>query len=355
MIRTSAMGFSLCFLVSCNFGDLLGRTVVQAYQQSAQQSAEEAKALQAERNAAVQQKLDRRKREAVAHQAFVDRERTHFQEWLDHWQRAWVPVAVVSEVALRWPKVARANQITVTQQEVSIQATNSTGAQAIKGALENAQWVEGVTVSENVVTGQVAAVKRALAPDNESDLLAERKRLAAGYQYGSHRPITDFNEPRMVEGETDAFNCWRRVMKMSEGYTTMDGDWVEPGMRPVPPEKHAIQLGAWVELPEKEEGKHWGRDRAYREVRGPFSKLVQGLDCVRQSRLMHGIRKIDLKRDPSSRGNAVLVYEVDLIRAVSGDSNLETPWAKPDSWGEAERPERVRVLKDKTLANPFAK
>jgi len=112
---------------------------------------------------------------------------------------------VVSELALRWPKVARANQITVTQQEVSIQATNSTGAQAIKGAQESAQWVEDVTVSENVVTGQVAAVKRALAPDNESDLLAERKRLAsdeAGYQYGSHRPITDFNEPRRAEKET---------------------------------------------------------------------------------------------------------------------------------------------------------
>ena len=87
----------------------MARTVVEANQESA----DEADARQAERDAAVQKMKERHKQLAASG---LERERAHFQEWLDHWQRAWVPVAVVSELALRWPKVARANQITVTQQ-----------------------------------------------------------------------------------------------------------------------------------------------------------------------------------------------------------------------------------------------
>lgn len=351
MIRTSAMGFCLCFLVSCSFGERLARTGVRA----TQQFEDDAGARQAERDAAVQQMLDRHEPEALSYEDIV---RIGFQEWLDHRQRAWVPVAVASELVVNWPKVARATQITVTQQEVSIQATNSAGAQALKGALENAQWVKDVTASELLVSGHVVAVERVLAPDNKPDLLAEQMRFTSGkegLQFSSSRSISDMNEPGQIAQEVDAFNCWHRVMQRSEGYKTLDGEWIEGGMRPVRPEKPTIQIGKWVEVPEKEEGKAWVRSRASKELRGSFPGLLQGLDCMKSTNVRFGVRKIDFKPDPSLRGAAILVYEIDLFQELPLDPSRETPWAKPDSWGEAERPERVRVLKDKTLANPFAK
>ena len=75
---------------------------------------------------------------------------------------------------------------------------------------------------------------------------------------------------------------------------------------------------------------------------------------MKSSDVRFGVRKIDFTPDPSSAGNAVLIYEIDLLLGHSLDPNRETPWATPSAWGEAERPERVRVLKDQTLTNPFA-
>jgi len=62
MIRTSATGFCLCFLVSCSFGERLARTVVEANQESA----DEADARQEERDAAVQKMKERHKQLAAS-------------------------------------------------------------------------------------------------------------------------------------------------------------------------------------------------------------------------------------------------------------------------------------------------
>ena len=141
---------------------------------------------------------------------------------------------------------------------------------------------------------------------------------------------------------------------MKAGYETMDGTWVAPKKAPVRPEKPTIPVGEWVELPDQEQGKAWVRHRASKDLRGPFSALVQGLDCLQSTSARYGVRKIDFQPDLSSAGGAVLAVEIDLFLSFPLDPKRETPWAKQDSWGEAERPERVRVLKDRTVANPFA-
>ena len=78
------------------------------------------------------------------------------------------------------------------------------------------------------------------------------------------------------------------------------------------------------------------------------------LDCMKSTSARYGVRKVEFQPDPSSDAGAILAFEIDLFLSLPLDPKRETPWAQPDAWGEAKRPERVRVLKDKTLANPFA-
>lgn len=347
------MGLVVWFMLSCS-GLQVAKEFVNRLEDLNEEAAAEWEEGRPEREREVEAYLAKYELEVMKPEEI---KRILFQEWLDHRQRAWVPVAVVSELALTWPKTARAERITITQHVVTIQATNNAGAQALKDALERAQWVKDVNLSESVVTGQVVAVKRVLAPASDPELLAEMDRLSngeEGLQFSSSVPLPDMNDPGYIDRETDAFNCWRRVMKMSEGFKTLDGEWVEGGMKPVRPDKPTIPVGPWIALPEKEEGKAWVRNRASKELSGPFSALVQGLDCTKSTSVQHGVRKIDFQPDPSMTGNAILVYEIDLFLEITFDANRETPWSQSDFWGEADRPERVRVLKDKTLANPFA-
>ena len=308
----------------------------------------------AELNTPEQQMMERHEQEPLSSEDIV---RIGFQEWLDHHQRAWVPVEIVSELALNWPKKVHATQIVVTQHEVTIQVTSIKGAQALKSAMGRGKWLKDVKLSETLVTGQVVAVERVLAPDSDVELLAEIDRLTNGkdgVQFSPSRPIFEMNDAGQLDQETDAFNCWHRVMKLREGYESMDGTWIEAQKTLVRPDKPKISVGKWVELPDKEKGKAWVRNRALKELRGPFPVLVQGLDCLKSTRVRYGVRKIEFQSDPSFSGGAILEYEIDLFLNLPLDPNRETPWGKGNSWGEAERPKRARTLKDRTLVNPFA-
>lgn len=301
---------------------------------------------QAERAAAMQQAKEEYEQEQRRLQ------RITFQEWVDHVQGAWVPVAAVAELALAWPKGARAARVTVSNRDMTIEATTTSGANVLNASLEGLQWVDGATVSDRLVTAQVTAVKRSLAPENDADLFAEIDRLESTGQYGSTLTVSDKNGSHLIDSATDAFNCWRRVEGKTERVQTMDGTWSEV---PVRPKNTKVSMGQWTDLLETEVGRAWTRNRASVELRGPFPELVHGLDCMRSTSVLYSVRSIDIVPDPAASGNAVLSLVIDLPLRSAIDPRRETPWAKADSWGEAEPPGRVRTLKDQPLANPFAK
>ena len=283
-----------------------------------------------------------------------DIKRVMFQEWLDHQQRAWVPVAVVTDVFSVWPQAVRATQITVTQSEVLIRTATEADAQAIKARVQDSSWVQDVTVSEKMVTGQVTAVKRQLAPESDTEVSAEVKRLSDSQVLGSSPTVADRNFVTSLANESDAFNCWRRVQKKRERFQRMDGTWVEGGTVEVRPEKPTVLMAQWVDLSETEQGRAWTRKRASVELRGPFPALVQGLDCAKKTGARYSVRTIDFVTDPVSNGGAILAFTVDLLMESVWAQDRQTPWAEDVTWGSAAPPERRRTLKDQKRVNPFA-
>ena len=283
-----------------------------------------------------------------------DIQRVMFQEWLDHQQRAWVPVAVVSDVLSMWPQAVRTTQITVTQRELSIRATTEAGALAIKERVQGSSWMQDVTVSEKTVNGQITAVKRVLAPEDDAEVSAEVKRLSDDQAMGSSPGVSDRNFATSLDNESDAFNCWRRVQKKRERFQRMDGTWAEGGTVEVRPEAPTVELGQWVALSETEQGRAWTRNRASVELRGPFPALVQGLDCVKETGARYSVRAIDFAPDLVANEGIILTFTVDLLMESTWAQDRKTPWAEDVAWGTAAPPARSRTLKGRKLANPFS-
>jgi len=311
----------------------------------------EASAREQARDEAVRQMMDRHELKVAKPEEI---QRTMLQEWLDHQQTAWVPVAVVSELALLWPRSARATRITVNQRELKIETTTDAAAQSLTGALKGSQWLQELTVSEKTVTGRVLSVTRELAPETDDAVSAEIQRLSDGYELGSSPTVTERNIESSHASESDAFNCWRRVVGKKEGFRRLDGTWSEGGTGDVRPEKPAVSMGQWAELSETESGGAWARTRASVQLQGSFAALVQGLDCVQMTGARYSVNSIEFKAGPASAENASLQFDVDLISKSAWAEGRNAPWSEAALWGVVQRPERSRSLKGRTLMDPFA-
>jgi len=344
-----------CIVFTAMFGWLLGcssgQRLVQVIVDKNQESAEHREENEAERKEEIRNTVSRHERVGATPE---ETRRAMLQEWMDHQQSAWVPVAVLSTVITQWPSGVPVERIVVNQRELHIGAGTSAAIQQIGVALQEAIWLQNMVLSDSVLKAEIRAVARELAPQADSAVIAELQRLSDTHVLGSSPPVADRNRERAHLQEQDALNCWERVDGQQERYRRLDGTWSDGGPEKVRPETPTVRMGQWSDASGSELGQAWQRTRAVLQLEGPFVSILQGLDCARSTGARYSVQSIEFTPKAKNSTEVVLRLEVALIGERGWVEDAVAPWGERASWGESPRPERSRVLENQSVRDPFS-
>jgi hypothetical protein len=267
---------------------------------------------------------------------FYTASRKPLQEWLDHQSNAWVPVAVLSDAVTRWPPGVAAESIDVTHEEFTVRVQSPESVDLLMSSLGGSPWLAKLSHDGTAVSGRLHRVERDLAPETAEAVEAMIGTLVETHVFGTSPGVEERNAEAMSWQVTSLFNCWDK--SRSDTPRVQVGEWSSNG---------------WVQS-----GSRFSRSGASVEVKGPFPAVLNGLDCARSSGWRLAVQALKFKSEASPSRDVVLNLEValieDALKRTAGEpvSGL-APWSAADLWGTASRPERKRVLKDRTVVDPF--